>query len=645
MPRSLDDELLIEVNAARQVLGLDPLTAGLFGKFFGGGMSAEELREKALKQKRNPLGRFAKGGAKAEEELREGRGGRLDVTPDATPDTPKPEAPKSSWDFDVPEAPEPEMQEPRREASRPQMSDEERERLYSESALDEEQAWIDRERERSIVLDDPPWGNDVPHGPISGWFERIEQYAGEQAGERVKNAPDSAKDRVIRQEQEKFLIRSRVRAHWDTGYREQHRQNVQRIEQRWAEIDGAAPSQRGARDGGIGSNLPRNVAENIFGPSGQGQVRPNGMEDRGPRYPGRPPEDVIRPGLRRPEDVPGLVRPPDAEPRPRQPRQPRQPRTPARPGKAVEREKKEWAIRRDKDRDAVAEAVRHDIRRPETEVHLHETEQAKEGRWSKLEKWYEKQLGRPDVTEQLKGHRTDESKAYAESIMDGLDDDPNISDEDLARRAYASYLHRNASRMVQSKTNWGRTDPKERRYLPEDHAKSWDELDPKERERDLDAVKKAREALDDRRADDTAAALHDLWRESRSRGDGTFEPHVEEDEDGAIDLANTPYDKLPDKWKAQLKEDSKVVNRLIDENPKAHDDWYAGRVHDAWRARNLDTISDEENVPFAQLSKEAKDQNRVVVREAMKIREERERARKYRRDARRGGPRRPRPAA
>jgi hypothetical protein len=90
-----------------------------------------------------------------------------------------------------------------------------------------------------------------------------------------------------------------------------------------------------------------------------------------------------------------------------------------------------------------------------------------------------------------------------------------------------------------------------------------------------------------RATDETAGVLHEMWRQNRRQPDGSFEPRWKDDgAGGQVDIANTPYENLPDKWKAENRAsaDSAVQAMLAD--PDADMEILASDVHDQWLTRN-----------------------------------------------------------
>ena len=124
-----------------------------------------------------------------------------------------------------------------------------------------------------------------------------------------------------------------------------------------------------------------------------------------------------------------------------------------------------------------------------------------------------------------------------------------------------------------------------------------------------------------RPVEDIASDLHEAWRAPRRLEDGSFEPRMKDDgEGGEVDIANTPYHKLPPKWQAENKSAAEGVVRAVSSNPTGSLDDHASAVHDDWLSRNSEWASDEQKLPYAELSQEEKDKDIAVVRTATSFR-------------------------
>lgn len=124
--------------------------------------------------------------------------------------------------------------------------------------------------------------------------------------------------------------------------------------------------------------------------------------------------------------------------------------------------------------------------------------------------------------------------------------------------------------------------------------------------------------LDPETVDATAAALHDAWRAGRRLPDGTYEPRMKDDgKGGEIDIANTNYADLPEKWQAENKASAESALRAIAENPDARMEELAAIVHDQWLERNGSWAPEELKVDYWDLPEREKQKDRDVVNAAL----------------------------
>jgi hypothetical protein len=108
-----------------------------------------------------------------------------------------------------------------------------------------------------------------------------------------------------------------------------------------------------------------------------------------------------------------------------------------------------------------------------------------------------------------------------------------------------------------------------------------------------------------------ATLFHEEWRKLRLKPDGTYEPRMKEDNGNAIDIANTAYKDLPEKWQAENRAAAYILVQLLDMES------LAAQVHNAWACRN--TWSELAKIPYAALPEEEKEKDRAQVRAAMNI--------------------------
>ncbi len=128
-----------------------------------------------------------------------------------------------------------------------------------------------------------------------------------------------------------------------------------------------------------------------------------------------------------------------------------------------------------------------------------------------------------------------------------------------------------------------------------------------------------------------AALLHEDWRLTRLQDDGKFEERIKPTKDEAwiakqstdeVDIANTPYEDLPEDWKAENKAAGKVVATLLEnvgtdvnlQDPDQRS--YIGQyIHDEWLARNEWAKGGDLDVPFDELpaDEQAKDLSQMMI--------------------------------
>lgn len=128
-----------------------------------------------------------------------------------------------------------------------------------------------------------------------------------------------------------------------------------------------------------------------------------------------------------------------------------------------------------------------------------------------------------------------------------------------------------------------------------------------------------------------ASELHENWRKTRLREDGSFEPRVKATKDEAwiaehgtdqVDIANTKYEDLPSDWQAENKAASEVIVRImigrngqINLEDTEQRNEIGSAVHEAWLSRNEWAKGGELDVPFDQLPSEeqAKDIDQLII--------------------------------
>lgn len=115
-----------------------------------------------------------------------------------------------------------------------------------------------------------------------------------------------------------------------------------------------------------------------------------------------------------------------------------------------------------------------------------------------------------------------------------------------------------------------------------------------------------------------ASLFHDEWRKPRlikgAHGHSTafYEPRPKDDGNGGtVDIANTAYQDLPEKWQNENRNAAEVLVQLLDMES------LAAQVHDVWSGRN--SWSTLAKIPYAALPEEEKEKDRAQVRIAMKV--------------------------
>lgn len=141
------------------------------------------------------------------------------------------------------------------------------------------------------------------------------------------------------------------------------------------------------------------------------------------------------------------------------------------------------------------------------------------------------------------------------------------------------------------------------------------------------------EAIKQQLIAEVGSTLHDEWRAPRKKEDGSFEPRVKKTKDEAwaqshgtqeVDIANTSYKDLPEDWKGENKISAEVaVAEIYKVGGKNLDDAFVDSasavIHEKWLERNGSWAPAEQNKPYAELSEEEKEKDRVIVRKAIQI--------------------------
>ncbi len=131
--------------------------------------------------------------------------------------------------------------------------------------------------------------------------------------------------------------------------------------------------------------------------------------------------------------------------------------------------------------------------------------------------------------------------------------------------------------------------------------------------------------------------LHDEWRATRYREESKdYEPQLKKTEDQLwqmahegkteIDIANTNYQDLPEDWKGENKASAEVTVTEIEKAVQGGvelDDAFvesaSSILHDKWLERNGSYAPPEQQKPYAELSEEEKEKDRVIIRKGIEI--------------------------
>ena len=124
--------------------------------------------------------------------------------------------------------------------------------------------------------------------------------------------------------------------------------------------------------------------------------------------------------------------------------------------------------------------------------------------------------------------------------------------------------------------------------------------------------------------------MHEAWRNSRKRDDGTYEPRIKKSKDeewnqihrtDEVDIANCTFEELPSNWQYENLEAGKVAISLVYEKilngeqfTKEDIDRMASYIHDEWLKRNNGVFDPNYGdpklaVPYSELSQEEKDKD------------------------------------
>jgi hypothetical protein len=134
-----------------------------------------------------------------------------------------------------------------------------------------------------------------------------------------------------------------------------------------------------------------------------------------------------------------------------------------------------------------------------------------------------------------------------------------------------------------------------------------------------------------------ASSLHDKWRETRKKEDGSYEPRWKSTKDqkwinqkgtNQTDIANTDYENLPEDWQAENKASAEVaveeIAKAINQGKSLDENFVESAsavIHKRWVERNESWAPSEQKVPYTELVEEEKEKDRDIIREAIVIKQ------------------------
>lgn len=125
-------------------------------------------------------------------------------------------------------------------------------------------------------------------------------------------------------------------------------------------------------------------------------------------------------------------------------------------------------------------------------------------------------------------------------------------------------------------------------------------------------------------ADSVASKAHDAWARDFRRANPNVTTRMKDDgAGGQVDILNTEYKDLPEKWKKENKLGGQAAVEAVE---KFGDDMEAAAsyVHDKWLERNGSWAAESQKKPYSELSEEEKEKDRAFVRFAQKALERNE---------------------
>lgn len=132
-----------------------------------------------------------------------------------------------------------------------------------------------------------------------------------------------------------------------------------------------------------------------------------------------------------------------------------------------------------------------------------------------------------------------------------------------------------------------------------------------------------------------ASVLHEEWRSNRLLADGSYEPRLKNTTDeiwiknnnsDQVDIANTSFINLPHDWQEEnLSASIVAMNEVLSayENKVSLESTFieeaSEKVHIEWLKRNSEWAQENQKLPYAQLSEEEKDKDRLQVIKAIEV--------------------------
>ena len=121
--------------------------------------------------------------------------------------------------------------------------------------------------------------------------------------------------------------------------------------------------------------------------------------------------------------------------------------------------------------------------------------------------------------------------------------------------------------------------------------------------------------------------LHEKWAEGYRSGEmakGNESPTRMKDDGmgGQVDILNTSYAELPEKWQAENKAQAESAISLVAknmENAMGNIDGLASEVHEQWLSRNSWAKDGPLGVPYSELPEEEKQKDKDVITAAYEI--------------------------